>query len=639
MPSGNDTVQLLINVLGQEGIDQLVKSTANYKALLEDLAIKLKAGDISAEEFTRASARLSGEMEREERLLDKLRRATEAEAKAAEEAARALGHQEAAAKKVGKATEEVAKSSGSSARSLLELGRGIQDFQAAGLNGVVNNFEGLALALGLGSGVAGMATIAAVAIQSLMPQIKKLADSFSDEGAVAEAKAISALSEEADKLKEKLRELAGAHTERAKAMREDNLALERKIKLEEEARKNAEAAFKEETERQAKARAMERAPSLEEQRAMPAEKARAAELKKIIGGDPEAQAIREAAEAANSPDAATRYDAALRALGRERQRVEGSGASGAARTVRQIEREMKEFRAAQAAGKSPEEAIAALPPYLQEFARKAIGEREEAGHRDANRLLGQFYEGDPAALRGVIGLLPPGTLREGLERLTPQAQMGQRMKDIRGTLEGFARRVDDKTATEGAKRAKDAKEKRDKARKDQADAQARIIDEMSEHDAREAAKLEQAQQKKDEEKAKEKAKNDAKFFAARQRQKLAAEIREKTGLRLSPQEAAALAGSDLKLSDEEIGEARNARKLQRQVYSETGERITGAEAIQHLREQNRRLIQEQKGTFDVMLQSVKNVDQQIAMLKDFRARFEQELARQENTPAPSGRPR
>ena len=56
--------------------------------------------------------------------------------------------------------------------AILQASRGIQDFQAAGLMGIVNNVEGIATAFGMGAGVAGMVTLAAVAIQSLTPAIK-----------------------------------------------------------------------------------------------------------------------------------------------------------------------------------------------------------------------------------------------------------------------------------------------------------------------------------------------------------------------------------------------------------------------------------------------------------------------------------
>lgn len=57
-------------------------------------------------------------------------------------------------------------------QSFLQLGRGVQDFQAAGLNGIINNVEGLTTALGMGTGLAGVLTIAATAVMAFGPALK-----------------------------------------------------------------------------------------------------------------------------------------------------------------------------------------------------------------------------------------------------------------------------------------------------------------------------------------------------------------------------------------------------------------------------------------------------------------------------------
>jgi hypothetical protein len=75
---------------------------------------------------------------------------------------------------VSQATQKATQSTGNMNMAILQASRGIQDFQAAGLMGMVNNVEGIASAFGLGAGVAGMATLAAVAIQSLMPAIESV---------------------------------------------------------------------------------------------------------------------------------------------------------------------------------------------------------------------------------------------------------------------------------------------------------------------------------------------------------------------------------------------------------------------------------------------------------------------------------
>jgi hypothetical protein len=58
--------------------------------------------------------------------------------------------------------------------AMLTAGRMVDDFSAAGLRGIVNNFESMAMALGLGGGVAGVVTIAAVAMNLLLPRLKEM---------------------------------------------------------------------------------------------------------------------------------------------------------------------------------------------------------------------------------------------------------------------------------------------------------------------------------------------------------------------------------------------------------------------------------------------------------------------------------
>jgi hypothetical protein len=60
--------------------------------------------------------------------------------------------------------------------AMLQASRGIQDFQAAGIMGMVNNIEGLSMALGLGAGLSGVATLAFVALQVLLPMFRNMGD-------------------------------------------------------------------------------------------------------------------------------------------------------------------------------------------------------------------------------------------------------------------------------------------------------------------------------------------------------------------------------------------------------------------------------------------------------------------------------
>lgn len=101
---------------------------------------------------------------------------------------------------VESAMEKAGQSTRSFGRSSVEIGRFIQDFQAAGINGVANNLEGLSMALGLGGGVAGVVTILAVVLQTQWPKIQEFLDGLDRKG----PKAADAL----DKIKESLKSLA-----------------------------------------------------------------------------------------------------------------------------------------------------------------------------------------------------------------------------------------------------------------------------------------------------------------------------------------------------------------------------------------------------------------------------------------------
>src|SRR4051812_48684462 len=56
-------------------------------------------------------------------------------------------------------------------QSALQMGRITQDFAQGGLGGILNNIEGLTMALGMGSGLAGILTIVGVGFLTLKPQI------------------------------------------------------------------------------------------------------------------------------------------------------------------------------------------------------------------------------------------------------------------------------------------------------------------------------------------------------------------------------------------------------------------------------------------------------------------------------------
>ena len=86
---------------------------------------------------------------------------------------------------LGKTVDDaVQRSKAATSRALLDVSRGVQDFAAAGITGIVNNVEGIArnvaTAMGksaqLAGTVAGGVTIAAVAVQALSPLLRQLSE-------------------------------------------------------------------------------------------------------------------------------------------------------------------------------------------------------------------------------------------------------------------------------------------------------------------------------------------------------------------------------------------------------------------------------------------------------------------------------
>lgn len=80
------------------------------------------------------------------------------------------------------AQEKAAGSSRNMGNAMLQASRGLQDMQY-GIAGAVNNLEGIASAMGLGAGVAGVVTVLAVAVQTLGPHVLDWLKSLDTEAA------------------------------------------------------------------------------------------------------------------------------------------------------------------------------------------------------------------------------------------------------------------------------------------------------------------------------------------------------------------------------------------------------------------------------------------------------------------------
>jgi len=83
------------------------------------------------------------------------------------------GNVEQGFKKIEKGTNRLQRSTRRSGMAFLEATRALEDFQFAGIRGAANNLPGLAMALGLGTGIAGMATLGALGIMQLTKAMKR----------------------------------------------------------------------------------------------------------------------------------------------------------------------------------------------------------------------------------------------------------------------------------------------------------------------------------------------------------------------------------------------------------------------------------------------------------------------------------
>jgi hypothetical protein len=113
---------------------------------------------------------------------------TTADLAAAKQTEQAVKGVKAANEQLDQSQDKVAGSGKNMGNALLQGSRAIQDMQY-GLAGAVNNLEGIASALGLGAGVAGVVTVLAVAVQTLGPKVVEWFASLDKEGAKVKATA------------------------------------------------------------------------------------------------------------------------------------------------------------------------------------------------------------------------------------------------------------------------------------------------------------------------------------------------------------------------------------------------------------------------------------------------------------------
>lgn len=148
-------------------------------------------------------------------MADGMEDAGDAAAAAATKVAAAEAKMEAA----GSAGDAAAPRTRNMGNALLQLSRAADDAQY-GVAGVVNNIEGIAMALGVGGGVAGVATVAAISLNQLFKY-------FAEDSAEAKKQAeelAEKMQEKAEDLKASLQDAAKASAAAQKAEWEDLLA-------------------------------------------------------------------------------------------------------------------------------------------------------------------------------------------------------------------------------------------------------------------------------------------------------------------------------------------------------------------------------------------------------------------------------
>lgn len=132
-------------------------------------------------------------------------------------------------------------------RATLEGGRVLQDFAQGGIGGVLNNIEGLTVALGGGPGLAGVMTAVGLAAYFAGPPLKALWSSIVDgsNGVPESASRLDRMSEALKTMEGRLKELREKGWLTDKELSEYNDAMEKRVGLEKDvtAEKEKQAAF------------------------------------------------------------------------------------------------------------------------------------------------------------------------------------------------------------------------------------------------------------------------------------------------------------------------------------------------------------------------------------------------------------
>lgn len=150
MATQEEYLKLVYQVVGQQEAEALRAAIDREKESILALSDAMRSGAITEDQFKVGANHVA------EKVKD-----LETKLKAAEKAA-------------GAASSKLA----GTGQALLQTGRGIQDFTQGGIGGVLNNIEGLTMALGGPAGLAGILTVVGVGFSLAWPHIKKFLDSL-----------------------------------------------------------------------------------------------------------------------------------------------------------------------------------------------------------------------------------------------------------------------------------------------------------------------------------------------------------------------------------------------------------------------------------------------------------------------------
>jgi hypothetical protein len=152
MATQEDLIRLRMQTAGEQELRSLADSAERLKLKMGLLDDALVQGRINADKYAEHHAKLGRQM-------DQVAQQTGQATKRLEELSSAAP---AAASKVA-----------NSGQAMLQGGRAIQDFFQGGIGGILNNIEGVTMALGGGAGLAGALTVVGVAASLAGPAISK----------------------------------------------------------------------------------------------------------------------------------------------------------------------------------------------------------------------------------------------------------------------------------------------------------------------------------------------------------------------------------------------------------------------------------------------------------------------------------